>query len=403
MQTLLLHSRLQAVRFLPQFGLPRGRTCFALMASLLLSLLWSLIPGLAQAQAVTFSYNGTNGSDGSPQSYTVPAGIDQLNVVACGAKGGDGFSGVGRNGGCVQAILNVTPGQTFAIYVGGTPPTGLFAGYNGGGTGGLSVAGGGGGGTDLRLNGSLLTNRVLVAGGGGGGGGFSRGISRGGVGGGLTGNNGEGFIGGGINASYDPDGGGRGGTQLAGGVGQPGNLSVGQAGGLGIGGNSIIGTLGGRSGAGGGGYYGGGSGGEAGDSQNGGNLMGGGGGGSSYTHPTLVTTFVHTRGVQSGNGLVTITPCTPTVTLVFNNSATVMGTGIPTITVPNTPGQSFQVLGGNRFERVIVIDRINGYEIRQTDRNTTGVFAINRLGLFSLTVTNSNGCSRTVQGILVNP
>ena len=93
----------------------------------------------------------------------------------------------------------------------------------------------------------------------------------------------------------------------------------------------------------------------------------------------------------------------PTVTVVFNNSATVMGTGIPTITVPNTPGQQFQVLGGNSFERVIVIDRINGYEIRQRDANTTGVFAINRLGLFSITVTTADGCSRTVQGILANP
>ena len=97
------------------------------------------------------------------------------------------------------------------------------------------------------------------------------------------------------------------------------------------------------------------------------------------------------------------TATVPTVTLVFNNSATVMGTGIPTITVPATPGQQFQVLGGNSFERVIVIDRVNGYEIRQTDRNTTGVFAINRLGLFSITVTTADGCSRTVQGILVNP
>ena len=93
----------------------------------------------------------------------------------------------------------------------------------------------------------------------------------------------------------------------------------------------------------------------------------------------------------------------PTVTLVFNNSATVMGTGVPTITVPNTPGQTFQVLGGNSYERVIVIDRINGYEIRQTDSNPTGVFTINRLGLFSITVTTAEGCSRTVQGILANP
>ena len=102
-----------------------------------------------------------------------------------------------------------------------------------------------------------------------------------------------------------------------------------------------------------------------------------------------------------------VNPCTganlPTLTLVFNNSATVMGTGVPTITVPNTPGQSFQVLGGSSYERVIVIDRINGYEIRQTDSSPTGVFAINRLRLFSITVTTAQGCSRTVQGILANP
>lgn len=92
----------------------------------------------------------------------------------------------------------------------------------------------------------------------------------------------------------------------------------------------------------------------------------------------------------------------PPVTLVFNNLATVLGTGVPVITVPNTPGQSFQVLGGSRYERTVVIDRINGYEIRQTDSSPTGVFAINRVGPFSITVTTADGCSRTVQGILVN-
>ena len=116
---------------------------------------------------------------------------------------------------------------------------------------------------------------------------------------------------------------------------------------------------------------------------------------------SLVATGTCNSATSSAFSL-TVNPL-PTVTIVFNNSATVMGTGTPTITVPATPGQQFQVLGGNSFERIIVIDRVNGYEIRQTDRNTTGIFTINRLGLFSLTVTNSNGCSRTVQGILVNP
>ncbi len=95
-------------------------------------------------------------------------------------------------------------------------------------------------------------------------------------------------------------------------------------------------------------------------------------------------------------------PCNtlPAVTLVFNNSATVMGTGIPTITVANTPGQQFQVFGGSGYEFVAVLDRINGYEIRQRDENSTGVFTIKQGGPFSITVRDGNGCSRTVQGIL---
>ncbi len=100
-------------------------------------------------------------------------------------------------------------------------------------------------------------------------------------------------------------------------------------------------------------------------------------------------------------------PCTgnalPTVTLVFNNSATVMGTGTPTITVPTTPGQQFQVLGGTNFDFTTVLDRINGYEIRQNDQNTTGLFTINRVGPFSIRVQDGNGCSRTVQGVFANP
>jgi hypothetical protein len=112
--------------------------------------------------------------------------------------------------------------------------------------------------------------------------------------------------------------------------------------------------------------------------------------------------------VTGGCNIVTSTAfsllvSSPTITLLFNNSATVMGTGIPTIIVPNTPGQQFQVLGGTSFGRVIVLDRINGYEVRQNDQNTTGIFSINRVGAFSLTVRADNGCSRTVQGILVNP
>ena len=50
------------------------------------------------------------------------------------------------------------------------------------------------------------------------------------------------------------------------------------------------------SGGGGGGYYGGGGGADA-----------GGAGGSSYTHPSLCSSVVHTQGVQTGSGKLVIT------------------------------------------------------------------------------------------------
>ena len=50
------------------------------------------------------------------------------------------------------------------------------------------------------------------------------------------------------------------------------------------------------NGGGGGGWYGGSGGGS-----------GGGGGGSSYTHPTLCSSVVHTQGVQTGSGQLIIT------------------------------------------------------------------------------------------------
>jgi hypothetical protein len=54
------------------------------------------------------------------------------------------------------------------------------------------------------------------------------------------------------------------------------------------------------------------------------------------------------------------------------------------------------------YERLVVLDRINGYEIRQADQNTTGQFSIGARGLFTLRVTGANTCVRTVQGVFGN-
>ena len=61
----------------------------------------------------TFKYTGKK------QTFTVPAGVTQLSVVASGASGPSGSGYVGGNGGMVKATIPVTPGEKLAIFVGG--------------------------------------------------------------------------------------------------------------------------------------------------------------------------------------------------------------------------------------------------------------------------------------------
>jgi hypothetical protein len=91
----------------------------------------------------------------------------------------------------------------------------------------------------------------------------------------------------------------------------------------------------------------------------------------------------------------------PTVFITLPNGSTVSVAGnLPTLTLPPNGPLVLQASGGSTYERVIILERLNGYEIRQVDQNTTGIFPISRPGLFTLTVTGSNGCSRTVQGVV---
>ncbi|MGA7094988.1 MAG: glycine-rich protein, partial [Candidatus Cybelea sp.] len=131
----------------------------------------------------TFNYTGT------PQRFTVPAGVTHLTVAAYGAgtpSFSDGPSGpfsVGNNGGFVQAVIQVTSGENVTIYVGGsgelsTGANGGHGGFNGGASGGAGSytslysngGSGGGGASDVREGGDRLSDRVVVAGGAGGGG-----------------------------------------------------------------------------------------------------------------------------------------------------------------------------------------------------------------------------------------
>jgi hypothetical protein len=282
------------------------------------------------AEAVSAA--GTNGSQtfsytGSQQTLTVPAGVTAVSIEAYGAQGGTSRSGngnLGGKGGYAKGNLAVTPGQTLYIYVGGQGG-GAYntvlegGGWNGGGHSNGSGDGGGGA-SDIRVNGTALSNRVIVAGGGGGNGWYSY---AGGAGGGLTGSAGGNTTN--SNAAY----GGGGGTQSAGGVGS--GTYPGLSGTLGNGGNGAKGTSPyGYSGGGGGGYYGG-AGGAA-ETGSGTGYGSAGGGGSSYIGG--VTNATTTSGSRSGNGQILISWLANAVSCPSENrtAVTVTVNAKPTVT-----------------------------------------------------------------------
>jgi hypothetical protein len=266
----------------------------------------------------TFHYTGKE------QTFKVPAGVTQLNVVAHGGEGA-GFSVYPSSDtpgypGRVHAIIPVHPGEKLYIFVGGS---GAHGGFNGGGAGGHAygtyTGNSGGGASDIRAGGDTLPDRIIVAAGGGGAGQaiYYYGHGYGGNGGGLTGQSG-----GGAGSSLS-GGGGTGGTQSAGGSGGPGGSVPGYSrydgkpgsdGTLGAGGNGGNGVspfgsnFAGGGGGGGGGYYGGGGGGGGASApyyslyraEDG----GGGGGGSSYVESSATKSRMWTGWKAKGDGLV---------------------------------------------------------------------------------------------------
>ncbi len=116
-------------------------------------------------------------------------------------------------------------------------------------------------------------------------------------------------------------------------------------------------------------------------------------------------TVIATDGVCSASATVNITANpTPDITIFFPNSLSVVPVSgvMPTITMTTLP-TTIQATQGDYYEWAVVIDRINGYEIRQGESNTSGIFQVGHVGPYTLTVTGSNGCKRTVRGVLVSP
>lgn len=57
-----------------------------------------------------------------------------------------------------------------------------------------------------------------------------------------------------------------------------------------------------------------------------------------------------------------------------------------------------QVTGGVSYERAKTVDRINGYEIRQTEISSTGFFMLDQGGPFTISVIGVGGCRTAVTG-----
>jgi LruC domain-containing protein len=204
---------------------------------------------------------------GAPLSFTVPAGVTQLEVKMWGSGGGGTYGGAG---GYTAGLVPVTPGEVLGLEVGAPTIGPLPAAYQ-------TYPSAGGRSALWRGN---ATSELLVAGGGGAGSSYS-----GGAGGGLVGQD---SLGGPSTqccfgqTSY-PSGGG---SQVRGGIAGcatswSGHNTCGVAGGRNVGSRGFNNSLH-QGGFGGGGYYGGASGGATAYSG------AGGGGGSGFVGPTVI-------------------------------------------------------------------------------------------------------------------
>lgn len=310
-----------------------------LLAAALLILALVVMPTSSASASTSQDGITSFGYTGLEETFTVPAGVTKLGVVAVGGRGGtggpyfDGLGGAGGAGARVTTVIDVSPGQVLFVRVGSNGqnagfngPAGL-GGFNGGGAGndgivinGGGYSGGGGGATDIRTCGTSqplcpppatnsLTSRIVVAGAGGAGGGAtSGGTGVNGGAGGTAGASADGFGAAGQNGAsggFSGDGGG-GATSSEGGAGGTSRNTVppppvAPAGTLGVGGAGLASGNPGAGGGGGGGLYGGGGAGSG--------FAGGGGGAGSSTGPAGTVYEVDSSGVPR----VEIHHTTPTV------------------------------------------------------------------------------------------
>jgi hypothetical protein len=375
--------------------------------NIFLAIIFSSVSTIALQAQTTVNFKHT----GKTEIFIVPQGVTSITVDMAGGSGGNIGEAIGGKGGRVQCVVQVTPGETLRVNVGGAGLDGdnksgiIKGGFNGGGTGyddDDSWGGGSGGGaSDITRTPFGLKNRIVVAGGAGGGGidGCSSSyMLYGGNGGGLIAADAQPAKGGGC------DGSGFGGTQTEGG--KKGNYTLNPCenrstdGKFGQGGNAFGACDNSDDGGsgGGGGWYGGGSG-----------NFGAGGGGSSHTADGC-TNVEHTQGYQQGDGYITITygAAIKTVVEKLNANASALPAEIckgtsTVLTVADitggTPPYSCLWTPGNLYGNVINVNPSKNtiYTVHITDNSgntftqTVEIFVKSALSI-SITSTHDSIC-----------
>ena len=160
-------------------------TFFAFLRRILWLALACLLPAAALAQTLTDTFNSSG-------TWTAPAGVTSINVVAWGAGGGGADDsmrggGGGGSGAFASATVTVVPGTTYAVTVGTGGASGAAGGASSFGDGSQLLARGGSGATsDTGAAAGLASTSVgsVKFNGCAGGNGQWSGPSRGGGGGG---------------------------------------------------------------------------------------------------------------------------------------------------------------------------------------------------------------------------
>ncbi len=131
------------------------------------------------------------------------------------------------------------------------------------------------------------------------------------------------------------------------------------------------------------------------------NVLATGSGGSGLPGQTYTLTVSNGGATTTATTNLTVNPL-PVVSLTFPDGTTVIGpnTGTATVIVSSFENLFMQVGTGSAYDFVQILDRINGYEIRRADSNSNGRFQISQIGPYRVTVTNGNGCKRTVAGVV---